>query len=400
MGAARWALAAALLTLSLLVPAAALTGTLGLREELNASLRNPGAPLGHAAAIAVDLDAGALLYSHNATAPVLPASTEKLPVSWAALVRLGPSFRFHTDVLGVGHREGTTWVGDLVIKGFGDPTFVSTDVDELARDVFAEGIRHVTGRVRGDESFFDRRRDAPGWKPGFLGIESPPLSALVVDRAHGWPRLSPPLLAARALRGALLRQGITVAGPHALGRAPARALLIAMDRSAPLAKIARALNADSDNFTAEMLLKALGASTGGLGTTRAGGAVVLQELRNAGISTDGVRIADGSGLSVDDRLTAATLAGVLRAGLTDERIRGAFRASLAVAGRSGTMRSRLPDLRGRVRGKTGTTNQASTLAGLVDGNVVFAVLHNGSPVNWWAARTAQDRFVTVLSGRG
>ncbi len=399
MGASRRALAAALLTLSLVVPATALTGTLGLREELNASLRSPGAPLGHAAAIAVDLDGGALLYAHNATASLVPASAEKLPVSWAALVRLGPTFRFHTDVLGVGHREGTTWVGDLVLKGFGDPTFASSDIDELARDVFAEGIRHVTGRVRGDESFFDRRRDAPGWKPGFLGIESPPLSALVLDRAHGWPKLSPPLLAARALRGALLRRGVTVTGPHGLGRAPARALLIAMDRSAPLAKIARALNADSDNFTAEMLLKALGASTGGLGTTRAGAAVVLWELRNAGIPTEGVRIADGSGLSVDDRLTAATLAGVLRAGLSDERIRGAFRSSLAVAGRSGTMRDRLRDLRGRVRGKTGTTNQASTLAGLVGGDVVFAVLHNGSPVNWWAARSAQDRFVTVLAGR-
>jgi D-alanyl-D-alanine carboxypeptidase/D-alanyl-D-alanine-endopeptidase (penicillin-binding protein 4) len=399
MGVARSALAAVLLTLFLALPSTALTGASGLREELTASLRNPGAPLGQAAAIAVDLDDGALLYAHNATTAVVPASAEKLPVSWAALMRLGPTFRFHTDVLGVGRREGTTWVGDLVIKGFGDPTLTSSDLDELAADVFAEGIRHVTGRVRGDESFFDRRRDAPGWKPGFLGIESPPLSALVVDRAHGWPKLSPPLLAARAFREALIRRGVTVAGPHGLGRAPARALLIAMDRSVPLSKIARALNADSDNFSAEMLLKALGASTGGLGTTRAGAAVVMRELRAAGIPTEGVRLADGSGLSPDDRLTAVALVGVLRAGLSDERIRGAFRSSLAVAGHSGTMTRRLPDLRGRVRGKTGTTNAASTLAGLVGSNVAFAVLHHGSPVNWWAARSAQDRFVTVLARR-
>lgn len=397
MAAARWALVAGLCTLFLAVPATALTGASGLREELTASLRSPGAPLGQAAAMVADLDTGALVYAHNATAPVVPASAEKLPVAWAALVRLGPTFRFHTDVLGVGHREGTTWVGDLVLKGFGDPTLTASDLDELAQDVFAEGIRTVTGRIRGDESFFDRRRDAPGWKPEYLGIESPPLSALVVDRARGWPKLSPPLLAARALREALLRRGITVAGSHALGRAPARALLIAVDLSVPLAKIVHSLNADSDNFSAEMVLKALGASTGKIGTTQAGAAVVLAELRAAGIPTGGVRLADGSGLSGDDRLTAATLVGVLRAGLADPRIRGAFRASLAVAGRSGTMSRRLPTLRGRVRGKTGTTNRAATLAGLVDGKVVFAVLHHGSPVNWWAARAAQDRFITVLA---
>ena len=113
-------------------------------------------------------------------------------------------------------------VRDLVLKGFGDPTLATADLDELARDVEAEGIEHVTGRIRGDESFFDARRDAPGWKAGFLGLESPPLSALVVDRAKGWPRLSPPLLAARAFREALLRRGITVDGVHGLGRDPGR----------------------------------------------------------------------------------------------------------------------------------------------------------------------------------
>ncbi len=396
----RLLLAAAAVAACLVVPATALTSATGLRQELNASLRTPGTSPGHTAAIAVDLVSGSLLYAHNATTPIVPASTEKLPVAWAALVRFGPTFRFHTDVLGVGSRQGTTWVGDLVLKGFGDPTFESSDLAELAAAVRAEGIRHVTGRIRGDESFFDSRRDAPGWKRGFLGIESPPLSALVVDRGRGWPSLSPPLLAARAFREALIRRGITVGGPHALGRAPADALLLAVDRSVRLSKITQAVNSDSDNFTAEMLLKALGASTGALGTTAAGARVVMRELRSAGIPTRGVRLVDGSGLSGANRLTAQAIAGVLRSGLTDPRIRGAFRLSLAVSGYSGTMRNRLPALRGRVRGKTGTTNVSSTLAGLVAGKVVFAVLHNGSPVNTWAARTAQDRFVTVLATTG
>ena len=396
----RRALAAALLALFLAAPSTASPSASGLREQLTTSLRGPATPLGRTAAIAVDLVTGRLLFAHNATAPTVPASAEKLPVSFAALRRLGPTFRFHTDVLGVGFRDGRTWVGDLVLKGFGDPTLATADLDELARDVEAEGIAHVTGRIRGDESFFDARRDAPGWKAGFLGIESPPLSALVVDRAKGWPRLSPPLLAARAFREALLRRGITVDGVHGLGRAPADALLLAVDRSQRLSRILPQLNRDSDNFTAEMLLKALGASAGGLGTTPAGARVVLEELRTAGIPTQRVRMVDGSGLSEHDRLTATALAAVLRAGLSDARIGGAFRSSLAVAGRTGTMRNRLPALRGSVRAKTGTTSRASALAGLVGGKVVFAVLHTGTPVNSWAARAAQDRFVTVLASRG
>ena len=57
----------------------------------------------------------------------------------------------------------------------------------------------------------------------------------------------------------------------------------------------------------------------------------------------------------------------------------------------------MPNLTGAVRGKTGTTNLACTLAGLIGGDVVFAVLQNGSPVAFWPARAAQDRFVTALA---
>ena len=113
----------------------------------------------------------------------------------------------------------------------------------------------------------------------------------------------------------------------------------------------------------------------------------------------GVRIADGSGLSRFDRFTARALADILRAGATDPSIRDAFVTSLAIAGISVTLKSRLDKrpTRGRVHAKTGTTNRASALAGLVGQRYVFAILHNGSPVPYWTARAAQDRFVTLLA---
>ncbi len=377
-------------------PAAGTTRS-DLTTRLTTSLRSPYVALSQTAAIAVDASTGAVLYAHNATWPAVPASNEKLPVAWASLMLLGPSYRFHTDVLGVGTRSGSTWKGDLFVRGSGDPTLTATDIAHLAQGVRSAGIRTVTGRIRGDESAYDSRRAAPGWKAYFLGGESPPLSALVVDRAVGWPGLSPPLLAARALRSDLVASGVTVRGRHALGTAPATAETIAVTRSARLGTIVQEMNRTSDNFVAEMLLKHLATLDGRVGTTAGGAAVVLREMRVAGIPLQGVHIADGSGLSSLDRLTATALAGVIRAGLRDPRISDAFVASLSVAGTNGTLRSRLPSLAGVVRGKTGTTDLACSLSGLIRNGVVFSVLQNGNPVAYWSARIAQDRFVTTLA---
>ncbi len=391
-----------LLVLAVLVggPAAHAATTASGKPKLTKALRSPYLSLGRTAALAVSLQTGQVLYAHNEALPVLPASNEKVPVSWAALVRLGSSFRFHTEVIGAGALRGSTWDGNLVLKGYGDPTLQRKDLDQLAARVRSVGIRRVSGRVLGDESFFDGRRGAPGWKRYFVGMETPPLSALIVDRAKGWPALSPPLLAARAFTEALARRGVVVAGRPGLGRAPAAATPIAADHSVRLRVVISRLNRDSDNFYAEMVLKQLGTLEGRVGTSARGGKVVLQTMSAAGIPTAGVRIVDGSGLSRFDRLTAAALVGVLRAGFTDPRIAGVFVDSLAVAARDGTLHNRLWNLRGVVKGKTGTTSLACTLSGYVGSSTVFAVMQNGDPVASWAARAAQDRFVTLLARSG
>ena len=80
-------------------------------------------------------------------------------------------------------------------------------------------------------------------------------------------------------------------------------------------------------------------------------------------------------------------------------MRDVFLRTLAVSGRRGTLDERLeaPAVEGNVVAKTGTTDRASALAGFVKGRYAFAVLQNGSPVSYWWARRAQDRFVTVLA---
>jgi serine-type D-Ala-D-Ala carboxypeptidase/endopeptidase (penicillin-binding protein 4) len=370
-----------------------------LASRLSKALAAPGLSPRQTSALAVDLVSGKVVFSHNATLALAPASNEKLPVSFAALVRLGPGYRFHTEVLGDGDLVDGTWRGDLYLRGFGDPTLTRWDLRALAAQVRAWGIRRVRGAVVGDESWFDRRRDSRGWKPWFLGDESAPLSALVVERADGWPRLSPAQLAARSFQAALSRRGIRVTKPSRTGPTPPEAFPLARDLSAPLAEIVRVVNRESDNFVSEMLLKALGADAGAGGTTLAGARVVREALAEAHVPLGGLRIVDGSGLSRLDRLSATTLVGLLRAGASDPEIRHAFLSSLAVAGVDGTLEDRMQrrPAYGRVVAKTGTTMLASCLSGFVRGRYVFAVLQNGSPIPAWTARAAQDRFATLLA---
>jgi D-alanyl-D-alanine carboxypeptidase/D-alanyl-D-alanine-endopeptidase (penicillin-binding protein 4) len=370
-----------------------------LSAKLGRALAAPGVSASRTGALAVDLRTGEVVFSANASRSLAPASAEKLAVSFAALRLLGSGYRFRTEVVGDGVLAGRVWRGNLFLVGHGDPTLEESDLRLLARELAGWGIRRVTGRVLGDERHFDSRRDAPGWKPSYLGFESAPLSALSVDDVDARGANGSAAAAARAFTTMLERRGIAVGGRPSTGRAPAGALPIAQDLSEPLSVIVRTMNRVSDNFVSEMLLKELGASVALNGSTTAGARVVAGELRAAGVPVTGVRIADGSGLSLLDRLTAQALVAILRAGHDDPEISDAFVTSLAVAGISGTLERRLErrPARGRVIAKTGTTRISSALAGFVRQRYVFAIIQNGSPVDYWAARQAQDRFVTILA---
>ena len=82
--------------------------------------------------------------------------------------------------------------------------------------------------------------------------------------------------------------------------APPPGVLLAQDVSPPLAEIVRFMGRESDNFTAELLVKhlaVLDAPPGTRGTTVAGIRVVREALEQAGVPLAGVRLVDGSGLS-------------------------------------------------------------------------------------------------------
>ncbi len=388
--------------LALAPPAHAADPTLETR--LAKALAVPHVDAARTAALAVDLRTGTVVFERNATLSLVPASNQKLPVAYAALALLGPGYRFHTEVVGSGALVGDVWHGDLWLRGFGDPTLEPADLDALAAEVASWGIRRVDGAVIADESWFDARRTAPGWRPSFYLYESPPLSALVVDRGRyrGRTSATPALAAGSLLRQSLEAAGIRVGGRTRSGVLTSAGLPLARDVSAPLADVVRFMGRESDNFTAEMLVKQLGAAYASTGSTAAGTRVIRDALGAAGVPLAGVRLADGSGLSGLDRLTAAAVVALLEAGLAEGELRDAFLQSLAVAGVNGTLEDRMErrPARGRVLAKTGTTRTASALSGYVRDRYVFAVLQNGRPISTYWARIAQDRFATALAASG
>ena len=375
-----------------------------LQQRLAKALHVPHVSPARSGAVVLDLTTGGIVYTQNASRPLAPASNEKLPLTYAALSVLGPTYRFDTSVLGIGGQDGTIWGGPLVLQGNGDPTLSTAGLNSLALQVRAGGIRRVTGGIIADESWFDARRTVAGWKPSFYLDESPPLSALVVnrDRVGGYLSTNPALATATAFKTALRGAGITVTGPLRVGTSPDDfATPLGSVSSPTLASIIRFMDRESDNFTAEMLLKQLGAEELGKGTSAAGASVVTHALAAAGVPMTGVRIVDGSGLSTLDRLTTDALSSLLHSAWNDPAIGPLLRSSLPIAGINGTLQDRMRrgPARGHVVAKTGTTSDASALSGFVRNRYAFAILQNGHPLSYWWARVAQDRFAQVLAAQ-
>ena len=185
--------------------------------------------------------------------------------------------------------------GDLYLVGYGDPMLATAafarkafvapvaTVDRLARDVNAAGIRRITGRILGDGSRFDRLRAGPLWKPGFAGLECAPLAALgrrPQPRRRQARRPAGARRRPRAARRADPRRR-RVDGPAAEGRTPAGAVTVASADSPELRRVIWAMGKDSDNFTAEMVLKNVAAGEKGVGHTPTGASWPASRWRRA-----------------------------------------------------------------------------------------------------------------------
>lgn len=216
----------------------------------------------------------------------------------------------------------------------------------------------------------------------------------------------PALYAATVFREVLEARGIQVMGPVATSSdpLPAGARVLAAHDSPTLAETIKAVNKESLNLHAEMLLRLLGLRARGEGSAEAGREAVAAFLGKLGVGAGSWSLEDGSGLSRSDVLDPHGLVGLLVA-MDRHPQAAAFRDSLAVAGVDGTLKGRMKGTpaEGRLTAKTGTLRQANALAGYVrraDGErLAFAIIVNNHTVPGPEAVAAIDAIGAVLAGK-
>lgn len=351
-------------------------------------------------------DGDTVLAAHNPDGVLLPASSEKLFTAVAALQILGAEHRFETTAVApAAPSDGT--VEQLWLVGSGDPVLatpefaaelatepfyegtdvVLTPLADLADAVVAAGVRRIPGGIHGDDSRYEAVRYLPTWRDTYrTDGQIGPLGALTVNdgftalKPKPVPVDDPAVYAAAELTRMLVARGVEVGGSPDHARAPAEAATVASVQSRPLRDIVGGLLRSSDNLSAELLTREMGARTSNEGTTAAGTKAIVTTLGELGVPTEGLTLVDGSGLDRGDQASCAQLIAALDLGE-----RPAFQAlweGLAVAGETGTLRDRFggTPLQGHLRGKTGSLQGVAALSGLLDVGrpLRFAFLASGA----------------------
>ena len=408
-----------------------------LLERLSDVVELPSAPPQTCLSVYRDSDP---VVQDQADALMVPASLMKVVTAAVILELAGPAATYTTEVFAraeaLDAAADGVLTGDLYLVGGGDPVLSTlayvrrfdepvthTDFTELAvaaaAALRAQGITSVEGGIVADESRFpEEERDYTGQfhEPGASGVwkasyvsenQVGPLSALLLNdgyvsfppsadfasRRQNVRAADPALHAAGVLEGLIEARGVGVSGDALKGTAPPPRQLRSLGavHSPPMAEIVARMLRQSDNTTAEMLLKEIGRRLSG--SARAEAVAGVQDVlgRLLGVQTAGIVIADGSGLSIHNRLTCELIADVLlQAGPDSPLVAG-----LAVVGESGTLQdcdvglavsgdesgTGGPDSMSRtVWAKTGTLNDVSALSGVTvarNGDVLtFALIAN------------------------
>ncbi len=268
------------------------------------------------AGISVWIDGYGEVATRNPDVPLAPASNQKILVGMGVLELLDHDQRLVTELRATGpvSSEGVL-EGDLVIVGGGDPLIKKVgphSVEDIARRLAERGITRITGGIIGDESRYDQVRKAPGWLEWEMPLPAGTMSALMVNSNS---RLGSPDYLANPtqhnvdlLHEALTEAGIEVRGEARPGRDPAGSELVLAYESPRIAEIVQLMLSESDNMTAEMLTKEVGLRVSGEGSSRAGMEAMIGALeRSLCVEIEGVND-DASGVSRDNRRSAADMA--------------------------------------------------------------------------------------------
>jgi serine-type D-Ala-D-Ala carboxypeptidase/endopeptidase (penicillin-binding protein 4) len=322
--------------------------------------------------------------SHAPTHASAPASNQKLFTTITLLQLLGPDFRYPTTISGTSKIVNGTLHGDLVLHAYGDPTLTGDDLGALAKRLHSNGLRHVTAGLIVDDTRYSHVTRVPGWKHKFVPDETGTMDAFSIDE-NEWRggrsfEADPTPDNAQMWRHALKKAHITVKGSTTIEKAPLGLHHLVTHKSADLAAIVDDTLTNSINFNAEMMLREAGAQLSGQGSPATGVAAEQAVARELRLPLGTVH--DGSGLSYSDRESPATI----RAWLLKLKTLPFYDTvyfALPLSCDTGTLEGRLcgPNVKGRIRAKTGTLDHNSALSGYFQARsghlVTFSILASG-----------------------
>lgn len=338
-----------------------------------------------------DLTDDVPLYQYNERMHMRPASTMKCLTAIAALDKLGSDYTLKTRVYYTGEIEDSTHVlhGDLYCLGGMDPMFDNSDMRELVNTIRNEGITQIDGNIYTDLSFKERNRLGEGW---CWDDKNPTLSPLLIERRDEF---------ISRFCSALRSSGITFNGTTDERQTPAEARPIATQGHS-IRQVLQRMMKVSDNLYAEAVFYQLAASEG----TRWASARTGRQYENAlfeklGLNARDYYVADGSGLSLYNYVSAELEVKMLRYAYQKQDIYGALLPSLPIAGTDGTLKKRMrgTPAEGNVRAKTGTVKGVSSLAGYLTASnghlICFSIINNGGLTNS-PMRNFQNKICVAL----
>lgn len=361
-----------------------------LRQRLDALVSDPMFETSQLGMMVWDLTEDALLYEHNARHTMRPASTMKLLTAITALDRLGADYRMGTSLYCQGNLEQHTLHGDLVLVGEMDPLFDTIGLDGFVDSLRRMGIDTIRGNIVADRSFKDTLMWGEGW---CWDDENPTLSPLLLNGNDDM---------AEQLVAKLTDAGIYFDSiGFAMGKPSDTAWLVCRYEHS-IDQILPKMMKESDNLYAECLYYQLAASQEKTPASAVHAQELEKELINRlGLEGNNYRLADGSGLSLYNYLSAEIVTQLLRYAWQTDSIREPLLLALPLAGEEGTLARRMTKTAAarNVRAKTGTLSGVSSLAGYLataDGHVLCFCIFNQGVMKLSEGRAFQDRVCVAL----
>ena len=342
-----------------------------------------------------DLTDDCEVFAYNKWQLMRTASTMKLLTAITALDRLGGDYELRTSFYIKGTVNNGVLTGDLICVGGMDPMCGRDDLRAVASELRRQGVKTLRGRIVTDTSMKESEKWGEGW---CWDDDNPTLSPLLSERK---PNFGEQML--QALKdGRIVTAGVKVV-PAMAGstlREGARLLCV---RSHKLNEVLVRMLKESDNLYAESVFYQTAATTGHRpARARDARDVEVALLDSIGLDGRQYRIADGSGLSLYNYLSAEAETMLLRYAWQREGIIQNLLPALPIAGVDGTLKNRMKETaaEGNVKAKTGSVSGVFALAGYCTSaaghQLCFAIINQGV-MHGTDARTFQNKACVIMS---